>query len=136
MTFLRERGLGVVLVLCIAVGLYLTIQGSKARTNDLRASNITRCIAVAPRAAYDIAFQYEAGNARRAAGNIVTASRYSALADAGILTVAAPKGMAGRKELVEIQYSPVPGSPNKLRAHLSERALRLQAEGCRQAYTR
>jgi hypothetical protein len=136
LNFIREQWVAGLIVL----GLVFVVVSSrenasnqaKAQAGLVRTAAVQRCIDTAPLAAYDIAFQYEAGRARSAAGNIVTGERYAALADAGIRTVAAPKGWAGRKELVEVTYTKLPSG--KMRAHLTPRAEKLQIEGCQQAY--
>lgn len=111
---------------------YDSVHQAKTQANSLRKNNIARCIATAPRAAYQIAFQYEAGSARTAAGNIVTGKKYDALANAGIATVAAPLGYEGSKDLVEVVYEKLPDG--NLRARLTARAENLQRIGCAQAY--
>lgn len=136
---LRKNSLAVVIivgiVLSIVVSHFDAKQSAKDQREVLAQQSITRCIASAPRAAYDIAFQYQAGGARKASHNIVTANRYGALADAGILTVAAPKGYEGDPALVEVVYIKTGNPQHPLKARLTQRALILQKAGCVQAYS-
>jgi hypothetical protein len=136
---LRKNSLAVVIVvgivLSIVVSHFDAQQSAKDQREVLAQQSITRCIASAPRAAYDIAFQYQAGEARQAAGNIVTAEKYRALANAGVATVAAPKGHAGDQALVEVIYVKTADPKNPLVAQLTPLALALQKAGCEQAYS-
>lgn len=140
MSFLKRNWLSLIFIAALIGAPFAAHRDSthqaKKQADFVRQTSIARCIATAPRAAYDIAFQYQAGEARRAAGNIVTAARYRALADAGILTVAAPMGYEGNKALVEVEYAPLPGRPHRLVARLTQRARELQRLGCEQAYER
>ena len=139
MNFVKQHWLAFLLLAALIVSPIYSHHDAKTQARQqadvVRQANITRCIATSPRAAYDIAFQYQASSTRKAAGNIVPANKYAALADAGIATVAAPRGHLADPKLVEVVYVKTADPKHPLSAQLTPEALYLQKAGCEEAYT-
>lgn len=121
-------------LVALVVSPIFTVQDSKKRSEAITDDAIARCIAAAPRVAYNVAFQYEAVKARTESGDTDVARRYEAVANAGIMTIAAPKGLEGDKSLVELEYrKKQDGHPA---VSLTDDAIKAQKLGCEQAYGR
>jgi hypothetical protein len=131
--WLREHWLGLLVVAGLIASPIYAHEDAKRVSRDAAAivetAAVKRCVDSAPRAAYEVAFQYQAAEARAAAGDVEVAERYRQLANAAILTVAAPEGYRGSKQLVEVRY-------RDGKAELTQHARELQRVGCEQAYAR